>query len=75
MNFVKGTDEVLAKVLYNWGHWERQLHNAKGLSWYYGAPESAAQSNYGMVRLYLRGIFGRRGYTEDLSLIAGTTIQ
>jgi hypothetical protein len=41
-DFVKGKDEILAKVLCNWGHWERQLNNARGLSWYYGAPESAA---------------------------------
>jgi hypothetical protein len=40
-DFVKGTDEELAKVLYNWGRWERQLHNAQGLIWYCGAPESA----------------------------------
>jgi hypothetical protein len=38
-DFIKGTDEELAKVLYNWGHWERQLYNSKELSWYYGAPE------------------------------------
>jgi hypothetical protein len=38
-DFIEGIDEELAEVLYNWGHWELQLYNSKGLSWYYGAPE------------------------------------